>query len=273
MEIKKVEILVFAQESADCICVTINGELSILIDCGKASCCDNVVKRLNKENKKINYILITHTHRDHLGGFTKILDSIYKDTTFKGVILWMNKSLESSPLVLNVIKKIKERKVTYYCPGENNEKNMLFNENIKLLYPLKNQNYDIDDKNNNSIIIAFKLMDKYIIFTGDAPSEKEIGIIQNHREIIENAIIIKLGHHGSRTSSSTKYINAIDKDVIERVLCCTRSNWSRKPPCNEKISQVESMLEVAVSCTGRDNISRDIKVICEVQPDGTIKVT
>lgn len=272
MKIKKLEILAFAQGSADCICAIINNNVSLLIDCGKAYCYDNVINKLKDNNIEINYMIITHNHRDHLGGFNNFISELKKSTKFRGIIFWMSEYSESSPLTKSVIDTIIDNKITYYSPADNNSKSILFNENIKILSPMKGESYDYNNINRNSIIITFKISDKYIVLTGDATEDRELEIIRHNEEVIKNAVVIKLGHHGSDTSSNWGYITTINKANIKKVLCCCRENWTNKPPNVNKINEVESELAISVTCTGRNNERVDIRTICKINKKGKLEI-
>lgn len=234
---------------------------------------ESVLEKLKEKGKSINYIIVTHNHRDHIGGFQNFIHYLKDSKKFKGVIFWLDENMESSPLSMKLVDVVEKNNIKYYNPGVNNGNRILFNENIKILFPLKGEIYDYTDINRNSIVLAFKIKESYVVFTGDAPAEIEVAVLNRNKEILKNAIVIKLGHHGSSTSSDKRYINSIEKDNLEKVLCCCREDWSHKPPHEEKISEVERCLEIAVSCTGKNNLKKDIRIICEINKDGKIDVS
>lgn len=271
--IEKVEILAFAQESADCIHITINDELGILIDTGKSKYYDIIATKLDKNKKKINYIIITHNHGDHLGAFLKLYDKYMIKENFAGIIFWMNEGLENTLLTKKVIRKIRENDIVFYNPFDSEISNTLFNDNIKILTPILGSKYNPTYLNKNSIVISIKIGDKYIILTGDATVEEEKYIVDRYKHILNNIIVVKLGHHGSDTSTCDQYISKLKLSGIKKVFCSCRSTWNTNPPNSDLIRKIENELSQEVLCTGRDGKKEDINIICEIDESGDITVS
>ena len=76
-------------------------------------------------------------------------------------------------------------------------------EDFYILNPL----YDKDDENNNSLVIYLNINNKKILFMGDSSIEVEKRIINDYD--LGKIDVLKVGHHGSRTSSSKSFINEI----------------------------------------------------------------
>ena len=98
-----------------------------------------------------------------------------------------------------LIKSLEEKKIKYYsCIKE-------ININSNKLYFLNTKEYD--DENNNSNVIYTELNSYKFMFMGDASILKEKDILDKYN--IVNIDVLKVGHHGSKTSSSKKFINEI----------------------------------------------------------------
>ena len=140
----------------------------------------------------IDYLILTHGDYDHLG------ESINLVNKFKINKVILNCG-EINNLESNLIIELNKLKIPFYtCVKEIN-----FNKNK--LYFINNNLYD--NENDNSIVIYTKLYNYQLLFMGDAGSKVEENILKEYN--INNIDIIKVGHHGSYTSSSSYFINNI----------------------------------------------------------------
>ena len=124
---------------------------------------------------------------------------------------------------INLVENIKIEKVIFNCGEFNNlEKELikvLDKKNIKYYSCIKELNIDnnklyflqtwnYDNENDNSNVIYTKIDGYKFMFMGDAGVEKEKDILEKYN--ISNIDILKVGHHGSKTSSGKKFINEIN---------------------------------------------------------------
>ena len=94
---------------------------------------------------------------------------------------------------------------------------------ITTLYP--NKKIDIEkDLNNNSLILRLDVYSKSIIFMGDAEAEEEGYLLNNYLKDLNklNVDVLKVGHHGSKTSSTEELIKATTPDIC--VISCGIDN-------------------------------------------------
>ena len=103
-------------------------------------------------------------------------------------------------LELNLVKILKEKNIKYY----KNMKNISLGKNK--LHFLNNELYD--NENDNSSVIYTELNNHKFLFMGDAGVEVEKNIIEKYN--LQNIDVLKVGHHGSKTSSSEEFIDAIN---------------------------------------------------------------
>ena len=188
--------------------VTENNE-SILIDTGgKLSYKTESWKQRNKEFnlmsssvipfiksiglKKIDYLIITHGDYDHMG------ESINLVNNFKVDKVIFNCG-EFNELELDLIKVLNKKKISYYsCIKE-----LSIDDNK--LYFLNNKDYG--NENDNSSVIYTELNNHKFLFMGDAGVEVEEDLIEKYN--LRNIDVLKVGHHGSKTSSSKEFIDSI----------------------------------------------------------------
>ena len=107
---------------------------------------------------------------------------------------------EYNDLEQNLIKVLDEKKIKYYsCIKELNiDKNKL--------YFLQTKEYD--NENDNSSVIYTELNNHKFLFMGDAGTDAEEDLIEKYN--LQDTDVLKVGHHGSRTSSSIEFINEIN---------------------------------------------------------------
>ena len=125
-------------------------------------------------------------------------DSIYliNNYNIKNVVL-NNDSFNE--LETNLINELKNKKIKYY----QNVKKIPISNNIITILNTK----EYDNENDNSNVIYIELNNYKFMFMGDAGVDKEKDILERHN--ISNIDVLKVGHHGSKTSSSKSFINKI----------------------------------------------------------------
>ena len=151
----------------------------------------NILKQ--KGIKKIDYLVLTHGDYDHMGEANILIESIRVEKVIFncGSYNYLEKEL---------IKSLKENNIKYYsCIKE-------LNINNNKLYFL--QTKDFGNENDNSNVIITKINSYKFMFMGDASSTTEKEILKKYN--ISNIDVLKVGHHGSSTSSSIELIEEIN---------------------------------------------------------------
>ncbi len=141
---------------------------------------------------KIGLLILTHGDYDHMGDATYLVDNISVEK-----VIFNNG--EYSEIELELISLLKKKKINYY-------KNIkVLNVDNNKFYFLNNSIYD--DENDNSIVLYAKFNNTKLLLMGDATKKVEEDILYSYN--INNIDILKVGHHGSRTSTSNDFINVI----------------------------------------------------------------
>ena len=167
---------------------------SILIDTGGLYNKDIYNKTLTMIKsfgiRKINSLIITHGDYDHMGEAINLVNN------FKVEKVIFNCG-EYNDLEKELIKVLDKKKIKYYsCIKELNiDKNKL--------YFLQTKEYD--NENDNSNVIYTELNGYKFMFMGDAGIDKEKDILEKYN--ISEIDILKVGHHGSKTSSGKDFID------------------------------------------------------------------
>ena len=141
---------------------------------------------------KIDLLILTHGDYDHIGDAINLLNEIKVDE-----VLFNNDSFNDTE---NKIIKVLDKKNIRYSKNSWDFKK---NED---LYFLNTKMYD--NENDNSTIVYFTYKNFSFLFTGDASKEREEDIMENYN--IKDISFLKVGHHGSKTSTGSSFIKKIN---------------------------------------------------------------
>ena len=174
------------------------GSHAMLIDGGTSESKQNLLGFLESENvSSFDYIIGTHPHEDHIGSLDDVVNSYDFDTILFPKVTTTTKTFEN--LVLAVKGKNKK-----FVEPEINKEYTLGDAKFTILAP---NSKEYDSLNNYSIVIKLTYGKNSFIFTGDAESLSESEILKNNVDL--KADVLKIGHHGSSTSTSEKFLNAV----------------------------------------------------------------
>ena len=157
----------------------------------------DLVKWLKRNKvKTLDYVVITHLHGDHAGGIYDLL----KNLRVKNLILsddTIESELWQQTAELLQLQHTRIIALTDTCTIS------LGSHKVKFLHP--DQNFYAPDLNNQSVVCRYDTGNQRILFTGDIEREAEIYLCEHYpREL--SAQILKVPHHGSRSSSSAEFL-------------------------------------------------------------------
>ena len=138
---------------------------------------------------KIENLIISHGDQDHIGEAIDIIKSIKVNK----IILNCG---EINNLEKELINELNKRKIKYYkCINKLNN-----------YYFLNTKEYN--NENDNSNVIYTKMYNYTLLFMGDSEKDKELDLINKYK--LNNIDILKVGHHGSKTSSNIEFIKEVN---------------------------------------------------------------
>lgn len=150
----------------------------------------------------LDYIICTHAHTDHVGGLAGALNYAEVGVAFSPVTQYDSKAFSSFVKYLDA----QGNHITVPAPGDMFS---LGQATVTILAPI-DSSLAIENINNSSIVLRIEYGDTSFLFTGDAEEAEELSIIEARSNI--RSTLLKVGHHGSYTSSSEKFLKAVSPE-------------------------------------------------------------
>ncbi|KAA3613184.1 MAG: DNA internalization-related competence protein ComEC/Rec2 [Calditrichaeota bacterium] len=172
---------------------------------------------------KINYLIGSHPHSDHIGGFEFLLDNYFVDT------LVMNEFKVSSKIYKRIISKSKQKGVFIKYADEGDIIIPDIRTRIYILHPdttfETSGSHGGQTINNSSLVFKLMYGNNSFLFSGDAEVESEEAM-QNYESFLD-VDVLKVGHHGSRTSSSKEFLELVKPEFA--IISVGRKNKFKHP--------------------------------------------
>ena len=274
----------------DSIAIEFPDDKIMLVDAGPGSSEDALINYLNnaifakRQDKVIDYFMVTHQDEDHTGGADKVFDNFEVENFYRPKVytsqeeteLGLNLSDDSicdTKVYKTMIEKLQAENcdnVVFHDIRENIAK---FDANcgysIEFLSPVDEV---YEDPNDYSPIMILTYMNTKIMLTGDAEEHVEKQVLDLYSKSELDIDVLKLGHHGSSTSTSQDFLDAVNPTYA--VICVGEGNKYNHPN--------EPVLNRVISKIGEHNIYRtdtDGNIVFGIDKDeltnnkGTIKIT
>lgn len=188
--------------NADCILVK-SPQGNVLFDAGETDDEGTILQYLRKQKiKKIDYVIATHPHADHIGSMPKVLKSFEIGEFIMPEM--PEEIMPTTQVYKDLLSTITNEKIkmNYAKPGRVIN---LGDLSLKLLTPLDKY----EDINDMSIVTKLTYKEFTALFMGDAGTQVEKDIMNKYPESELNAQVLKVGHHGSAYSSLKEFIKAV----------------------------------------------------------------
>ena len=200
----------------DSILIQTPNSKNILVDAGDEDSEYIVEKYLKKEKiKSLDMIIASHPDADHIGSLDHIIDN------FQVKNVYMPEQSTNSTSYKNLVSSCNNKNldINYLYKGDS----ISVDKDIDML--VLSPSY-IQDKNNlNSIVFELNFKDKSFLFTGDSELPNEVDIIDSFN--LDNVDFLKVGHHGSSSSTSLEFLEETTPDVA--VISCGYKNQYGHP--------------------------------------------
>lgn len=225
----ELEIHFIDVENADCIFVR-QQDKTLLIDAGESTTFDRVERYLEDYGvDHLDLVIATHPHADHIGGMPSVLERF---SVGEFIMSFMPE--DATPTTRTYIRMLelldeKEIPVREAKVGDIYE---LGTARLQILGPIE----ETDEKNDMSVITRLTFGDRAFLFTGDAESGVEKQLVNSGYPL--SADVLKLGHHGSKTSSSSLFLKAVSPQCVIAT-CGAENDYGH--PHREVLQRLESM--------------------------------
>lgn len=208
-EPKPMEVHFLDVGQGDATLITCDGH-AMLIDAGddtKGTAIQNYLKK--QKIKSLDYLILTHPDADHIGGAPVII------TKFEIAKVFVSNFEKDNSTYRKLIQALDDNNLKSSTPAVKS-KYSLGTAEFTILAP--NDTYETP--NDSSIALLLKNGKNSFLFTGDAEATAEMDILANGIDI--SADVYKVGHHGSRSSTSQRFFKAVKPDYA--VISCGEGN-------------------------------------------------
>lgn len=196
----------------DSALIQVNGK-NLLIDAGTNESTNKLISYLDKQNiKKLDYVVATHPHEDHIGGMDTVIKKYDIGQFYAPKKLTNTKTFESMISAL----KSKNLKINVAKAGVNLD----LGKNVKCEMVAPNSDNYGDNLNNYSAVIKITYGNSKFLFTGDAEKLNEKEILDKNYDISSD--VLKVGHHGSSSSSSKSFLDKVSPKIA--IISCGKNN-------------------------------------------------
>lgn len=200
-----------------------NQDQVMLIDAGTNEAGDTVVNYLKELGiTKINYLVGTHPHEDHIGGIDDVINN------FDIGQIYMPKMETTTKTFEDVLEAIENKNLTVTAPNKGDKIELGQAVGTFMTDPI----LDKDNLNLSSLVMRLEFGNTSFLFMGDAEKENEETINWPKTDVL------KVGHHGSNTSSSKKFLEQIEPEYS--IIMVGKDN-SYNLPKQETIDSLESI--------------------------------
>ncbi|MBL4889960.1 MAG: MBL fold metallo-hydrolase [Candidatus Lindowbacteria bacterium] len=214
---KVLEVVFLNIGQGDAILLKLPNKKYVLIDAGPSERVGLIPYLRYAGVKKFRAVVMSHPHQDHIGGINYVLNSFPVEEVYD-----CGKA-HTTKVYRGILDTIDKLGIDYVNPKAGDNLDWDPDVKIKVLHP---DEPTYSNMNDNSIVLKITYGDVSFIFTGDAEEKAERTILSNFKDEL-SAQILKVGHHGSRTSSSRSFVKAVGPKIA--VISCGTGNKFKHP--------------------------------------------
>lgn len=191
---------------------------SMLIDAGDNSQGETVVNYIRSLGvSKIDVLIGTHPDADHIGGIDDVINS------FEIGDFYMPKKMHTTKTFEDVLTAAKEKGLKIKAAVS--DKEISFDPKTEAIF-LSPENKDYSDNNAYSAVVKLSYGKNTFLLTGDTEKENESAMLKKYGEFL-NCDVIKLAHHGSFTSNTPQFLEAVSPETA--IVSCGYKNKYSHP--------------------------------------------
>lgn len=221
---------------------------TILIDASTRSAGEDVISYIEDLGySTIDVVIATHPHEDHIGGLPDVIDA------FDIGQMYMSNGVTTTKIFETLLDEISQSNIPTEVPTAGATLMSGTGYSLTCVGPMGSE---YDNLNNYSLVTRLDVGDSSFLFTGDCEAVCEQEMIDAGMDL--DVDILKVGHHGSSTSSSEAFLYAASPDVA--IISCGEGN-DYGHPHSETLEKLDSL-----GCTIlRTDLNGDITISTDGQ--------
>lgn len=157
--------------------------------------------------RSVDRIIVTHPHLDHYGGLS------YLVTAFHPSSVWIGEGIPSPEGIIEwkeFLDVLRDRKIIPHIVSSETPEEIIGGVKAKIIHP-SSRVHDASDVNNMSLVLSLAYDDVGFLFTGDIESKAETELVTRSNSLEHE--VLKVAHHGSRTSSSLPFLTEVNPKI------------------------------------------------------------
>ena len=250
------------------------GKQTVLIDTSDTDERELLVKELEKLSvTKIDKLILTHPHADHIGNAKVLINPSKKELTANPYLekisvaeVYDNGIASTSPLYKSYMKAIDAKGIAHQSLKVGDTLDFGNSVKFNVLYPTPELVSAVNggqksDPNNESVVGKLTYKKFSMMFTGDTEKEVEAALLANNKTKDLKCDVLKSGHHGSYTASTKDFVAAVNPSYV--LISCGPDEERRNTYGHPHIEPLENYLAQGI----------DAKNIFCTRWNGTITIT
>jgi len=179
----------------------------VLIDGGPGS---QILNKLGRAmpffDREIDVVILTHPDSDHLNGLIDVLKKYQVEEVVDPCLA------EPQANYQEFLRLIEEKGINHLCAQAGQRIKLADDVTLDILFPFESlEGVSLKNTNDSSMVTKLSYGQNKILLTGDAEKKTEIQLINAQADL--SAQILQVGHHGSKTSTSAEFIQAVRPQI------------------------------------------------------------